>query len=77
MDGSALIFLRVIPGSAWALAHMDIWSTHFDSVLSYLGFFLSFLLLASAWRICSHLVFVFDSGFGVVLELNNTLQLSG
>jgi hypothetical protein len=65
---------RALPG----LLH--IWtsgSTYFDSVLSYLGFFLSFLLLASAWRICSHLVFVFDSGFGVVLELNNTLQLFG
>lgn len=56
MDGSAIIFLRVILGSAWALGHMDIWQyIFFDSVLSYLGF-LSSLLLASAWRICSHLV---------------------
>lgn len=77
MDGSAVIFLRIIlsPGL------LDIW-THlavhvFGAVLLYLGFFLSSLLLASAWRICSHSVLCFDSGFGAVLELNNTLQLFG
>lgn len=75
MDGSAVIFLRIILGPGL----LDIWSfgcTCFGAILSYLGFLFS-LLLASAWRICSHLVLCFDSGFGVVLELNNTLQLFG
>lgn len=65
--------------SSWALVLLDIWTfgcTCFGAVLFYLGFLTS-LLLASAWRICSHLVLCFDSGFGVVLELNNTLQLFG
>lgn len=76
MDGSAVIFLRIILGPRL----LDIWTfgcTCFLAPSFHISGFLTSLLLASAWRICSYFVLRFDSGFGVVLELNNTLQLFG
>lgn len=75
MDGSAFIFLRVILGPRL----LDIWT--FGGTCLAPSFVISrgFLISSTCISVANlfSIVFVFDSGFGVVLELNNTLQLFG